>query len=102
MFSSIFNKNRLYNSRLSKYCTKSTNESILKMVQKYKEEQKDKKIDIGLLITNSSKDPEPNNNSFFIHFFLFSLYINFYILFIKQKTVNMFSFYTYIDGINKQ
>ena len=71
MFSSIFNKNCLYNSRLSKYCTQSTNESILKMVQKYKEEQKDKKIDIGLLITNSSKDPDPNNNSFFIHFFCF-------------------------------
>lgn len=71
MFSSIFNKNGVYNPTLSNYCIKSTNESIRKMVEKYNEEQKEKRIDFGLLIANSSKDPDPNKNTFFIQFFCF-------------------------------
>jgi hypothetical protein len=70
MFSSIFNKNRVCNPTLSKYCIQSTNESIRKMVEKYNEEQKDQ-LNIGVLIANSSKDPDPNKNIFFIQFFCF-------------------------------
>ena len=69
MFSSIFNKNRLHNPTLSKYCTQYTNESIRKMVQKYDEEQKDKLK--SLLITTASKDQDTNSNIFFIQFFCF-------------------------------
>jgi hypothetical protein len=71
MFSSIFNKKCVYNPTLSKYCIQSTNESIRKMVEKYNEEQKEKKIDFGLLIANSSTDPYPNSNIFFIQLFCF-------------------------------
>ena len=68
MFSSIFNKNRLINPTLSKYCIQSTNESIRKLVEKYKE-QKEQQLNVGLLIDNSGKDPD--RNLFFIQFFCF-------------------------------
>ena len=70
MFTSIFNKNRIFNSTLSKYCNQSTNESIRKMVEKYKEQNHHEK-NIGLLIANSSTEPNPDRNLFFIQFFCF-------------------------------
>jgi hypothetical protein len=70
MFSSIFNKNRIFNSTLSKYCNQSTNESIRKMVEKYKEQKLDP-LNGGLLIANSSTEPNPDRNLFFIQFFCF-------------------------------
>jgi|688.fasta_scaffold358072_2 hypothetical protein len=73
MFSSIFNKNSLANTTLSKYCIQSTNESIRKMVEKYNKEMKEIKkpeINFDLLIQDSS-GVSNNNNIFFIQFFCF-------------------------------
>ena len=65
MFSFLY-KNRIpINTKMMDYCTKSTNESIRKITEKYNEERKmnKHKFDNLVVITkDDSPNPNPNDN----------------------------------------
>jgi hypothetical protein len=56
-------KNRIpFNPKLREYCTKSTNDSIRKMTEKYNEERKNKQNFNNLAIITKDDMPNPNND----------------------------------------
>lgn len=67
-----------FNKSLSEYCTKTTNESIKKITEKYNLERNKPKIKNPLEEEDDSKNPELNFYSFIIFLSISSITFYFY------------------------
>ena len=83
MFNNIFNRRLVFNPSLGNYCIQSTNESIRKLVEKYKE-QKGCKINFDMIIRDSNIDP-PNRNEFYIYLIYFLSTTSFVYYYLNKK-----------------
>ena len=67
MFTSIYNRPRVFNSILYEICKKSTDEYIRRITKKYKEDKNKLNINskcVSCIVLNSDKNNDPPNSIF--------------------------------------